>query len=311
VQNVITWFAELPSKIGEFLYDLAFVKIPYYIGYAMGTLVRLIVEGWNAAVEFIVNMVTVVIPETLANFGQAVADFFTWLWNKVVELVKSLVDGVIWWFTEMPKIVVEKVKQFLAMLVQKFIEIRQAVVEQVREMITSVIQFFKDLPGKVAQTAVNLFNAARNLGKQIWDGLIGFIADLPRKVLDIFKNVIKNITNLASTAWNAAKEFAGNMWSGFKKGLGISSPSYLEEAMFDIVDTGKWMLDSMKSDFRTLGNIKVNPSFAFAGAVTGPTAQVVRHDHTGVLEIRGTNDEGQFVDAVRVVMDELRREVRT
>ena len=51
--------------------------------------------------------------------------------------------------------------------------------------------------------------------------------------------------------------------------------------------------------------------FAFAAAVTGHTEQIVRHEHSGVLEIRGTNDEGQFVDAVRMVMDELRREVRT
>ena len=170
---------------------------------------------------------------------------------------------------------------------------------------------------------------------ELWDGFIGFIKDIPAKVVEIFTNVVDRIRNFGrSLGWCKVNRFElvgrlqGWSWN--------HSPSYIEEAMFDIVDAGKWMLDSLKSDFRTLGNIKVNPpslsnmgstlkqgmnevsrlmggeqQFAFAGAVTGPTEQVVRHQHAGVLEIRGTNDEGQFVDAVRVVMDELRREVRT
>ena len=177
---------------------------------------------------------------------------------------------------------------------------------------------------------------AKEAGQNIVDGVIDTITGLTGKVWDVLTDVGSTIKNAGSNLLSSAKSAAGNLWEGFKDGIGKHSPSYLEEAMFDIVDTGKWMLDSMKSDFRTLGNIKVNPpslsnmgstlkqgmnevsrlmggdqQFAFAGAVTGPTEQVVRHEHTGVLEIRGTNDEGQFVDAVRVVMDELRREVRT
>jgi TP901 family phage tail tape measure protein len=329
-----------------------------------GTLWEGIKSGWTAMVEGIKNLFIGIgeffvgvwdsITTTFTNAFTAIVEWFTSLPERIATGLESFVTAVgtgitnvVTFFSELPGKVLNWLQTTWTNIQTKFTEMKQTMITKTTEAINSVVTFFRELPGKVWTWLVNTVNKiiafgtdalakAKDAGQQVVDGFMSIVTGLPGLIWDTLMSVGSKLTEAGSALWNKAKSAASRLWEGFKDGLGIQSPSYLEEAMFDIVDTGKWMLDSMKSDFRTLGNIKVNPpslsnmgstlkqgmnevsrliggdqQFAFAGAVTGPTEQVVRHEHTGVLEIRGTNDEGQFIDAVRVVMDELRKEVRT
>jgi TP901 family phage tail tape measure protein len=346
ITNVVTFFSELPGKVLTFLQKLFFEDIPYWVGYGLGTMVRLVIEGIEKTVKFFREL-----PGKILKFLTELWEYISTKWTEMKETMTRLateaIEAVVKFFSELPGKVLNWLKTTWTNIQTKFTEMKNTMVTKVTEAINEVVEWFKGLPEKVwtwlSNTITKITNfgsealtKAKEAGQNIVDGVIDTITGLPGKVWDVLTDVGSTIKNAGSNLLSSAKSAAGNLWEGFKDGIGKHSPSYLEEAMFDIVDTGKWMLDSMKSDFRTLGNIKVNPpslsnmgstlkqgmnevsrliggdqQFAFAGAVTGPTEQVVRHEHTGVLEIRGTNDEGQFVDAVRVVMDELRREVRT
>jgi TP901 family phage tail tape measure protein len=346
IENVVTFFSELPGKVLTFLQKLFFEDIPYWVGYGLGTMVRLVIEGIEKTVTFFSEL-----PGKILEFLTELWEYISTKWTEMKETMTRLateaIEAVVTFFSELPGKVLNWLQTTWTNIQTKFTEMKQTMITRTTEAINSVVKFFSELPGKIWTWLVNTVNKiiafgtdalakAKNAGQKIVDGFMSIVKGLPGLIWDTLMSVGSKLTEAGSTLWKKAKSAAGRLWEGFKDGLGIHSPSYLEEAMFDIVDTGKWMLDSLKSDFRTLGNVKVNPpslsdmgstlkqgmyevsrliggdqQFAFAGAVTGPTEQVVRHEHTGVLEIRGINDEGQFVDAVRVVMDELRREVRT
>jgi TP901 family phage tail tape measure protein len=346
IQNVVTFFSELPGKVLTFLQKLFFEDIPYWVGYGLGTMVRLVIEGIENTVTFFSELPGKIL-EFLTELWENISNKWTETKETMTRLATEAIEAVVTFFSELPGKVLNWLQTTWTNIQTKFTEMKQTMITKTTEAINSVVTFFRELPGKVWTWLVNTVNKiiafgtdalakAKDAGQQVVDGFISIVTGLPGLIWDTLMSVGSKLTEAGSELWNKAKSAAGRLWEGFKKGLGIQSPSYLEEAMFDIVDTGKWMLDSMKSDFRTLGNVKVNPpslsnmgstlkqgmnevsrlmggdqQFAFAGAVTGPTEQVVRHEHAGVLEIRGTDDEGQFVDAVRVVMDELRREVRT
>lgn len=346
IENVVTFFSELPGKVLTFLQKLFFEDIPYWVGYGLGTMVRLVVEGIEKTVTFFREL-----PGKILEFLIKLWEYISTKWTEMKETMTRLateaIEAVVTFFSELPGKVLNWLQTTWTNIQTKFTEMKQTMITRATEAINSVVTFFSELPGRIWTWLVNTVGKikdfgpdalakAKDAGQQIVDGFISIVKGLPGLIWDTLMSVGSKLTEAGSALWKKAKGAARRLWEGFKDGLGIHSPSYLEEAMFDIVDTGKWMLDSLKSDFRTLGNVKVNPpslsnmgstlkrnmyevsrliggdqQFAFAGAVTGPTKQVVRHEHTGVLEIRGINDEGQFVDAVRVVMDELRREVRT
>lgn len=346
IENVVTFFSELPGKVLEFLQKLFFEDIPYWVGYGLGTMVRLVTEGIEKTVTFFREL-----PGKVLKFLTELWEYIKTKWTEMKKTMTSLaaeaIEAVVKFFSELPGKVLNWLQTTWTNIQTKFTEMKQTMITRTTEAINSVVTFFSELPGKIWTWLINTVGKikdfgtdalakAKDAGQQVVDGFISIVTGLPGLIWDTLMSVGSTLTKAGSTLWNKAKSAAERLWEGFKDGLGISSPSYLEEAMFDIVDTGKWMLESLKSDFRTLGNVKVNPpslsnmgstlkqgmnevsrliggdqQFAFAGAVIGPTEQVVRHEHTGVLEIRGTNDEGQLVDVVRVVMDELRREVRT
>jgi TP901 family phage tail tape measure protein len=346
IENVVTFFSELPGKVLTFLQKLFFEDIPYWVGYGLGTMVRLVIEGIEKTVKFFREL-----PGKILEFLTELWEYISTKWTEMKETMTRLateaIKAVVKFFSELPGKVLNWLQNTWTNIQTKFTEMKQTMITRATEAINSVVTFFSELPGRIWTWLVNTVGKIKNFGtdalakakgagQQIVDGFISIVKGLPGLIWDTLMSVGSKLTEAGSALWKKAKGAARRLWEGFKDGIGKHSPSYLEEAMFDIVDTGKWMLDSMKSDFRTLGNVKVNPpslsnmgstlkqsmnevsrliggdqQFAFAGAVTGPTEQVVRHEHTGVLEIRGTNDEGQFVDAVRVVMDELRREVRT
>ena len=287
------------------------------------------------------------IKDGVSSIWNGIKDTASTVWETITTGISDALNAIVTFFSKLPARIWKWLVRAWENITTWVSDVWNSLTTGVSNALDAVVTFFSELPKKVwtwlstvitniVQWGSNLFNSARTAAMELWDGFIGFIKDIPAKVVEIFTNVVNGIKNFGKKLWDGAKSIASNLWEGFKSGLGIHSPSYIEEAMFDIVDAGKWMLDSLKSDFRTLGNIKVNPSslsnmgsalkqsisevsrfiggdqqFAFASAVTGSTEQVVRHQHSGVLEIRGTNDEGQLIDAVRVVMDELRREVRT
>jgi hypothetical protein len=121
---------------------------------------------------------------------------------------------------------------------------------------------------------VSLYNAAYTIGTKIVNGVIDFAESLPGKVGDIISNMIGIIKGAATSAFNEMKNIGESLWNGFKKGIGISSPSFIERAMDQVTAN---MADNVSEIQRHVGALQslgatlpgVVPSPALSASVVG------------------------------------------
>lgn len=124
--------------------------------------------------------------------------------------------------------------------------------------VNNVINFIANLPHAMwlylnyaIQQVQNYARAikayAEQAGRNLVNGFISNITSLPGRVGQVLWNVINKITSFGGDAYNAAVKMASNIWEGFKAGLGIHSPSYLEKAMDAIIDKARELPDEFQN----------------------------------------------------------------
>ena len=80
--------------------------------------------------------------------------------------------------------------------------------------------------------------------QRVWGGMDAYLASQHRRLED------------------ASRQVAAGITQGFKTGLGISSPSYIERMMFKIVDASRLTLRKLQDDFSALNRLQVRPQFS-------------------------------------------------
>lgn len=107
----------------------------------------------------------------------------------------------------------------------------------------NIMNWFIQLPGAIGnfmwQMVQSIWgavgpavSAAWNFGWGITRSIMDAIYRLPETILNVLKEVIGTIGRMAAGAARAAFDFANGIWQGIKDGLGIHSPSYVEEAFW-------------------------------------------------------------------------------
>lgn len=220
--NLLEFIKSIPSLILGFFTN----QFPYFIGWLIGRFVYLTLKG----IEILGNFFTVTIPNLVKSFWNKIVYFFTTYIPTLIGKIGTFVTGVINKLKNMVKLGRAKAQEFFK----------------------KVVQWFAKLPGKIVTFGSKLYQKTKYLGKRMIDGLGNFVKDLPKTIKDACLNAINGIGDLGSQAYSKLKSFGSSMWSGFKSGLGISSPSYIEEAMFDIEDETANMSKKMFTAFRNL-----------------------------------------------------------
>lgn len=216
--NFVNFIASIPAKVIGFL-----SKIPYYIGYVLGYIAGLIVKRAIAIWEFI----TVTIPQIV---------------NNIIEWVSSL-PGKIW--------------EFLQSIWQHITEFANNVWTWVTvdlpQIIQSVINWFAELPGNIWNWLVETLNKIGNWISETWNKMTTGVSNIVNSVIDWFKKLPENMKNIGhnivSGIWNGIKnakdwllgkvhDFCKGITNGFKKALGIHSPSKITTEMGVNLDKG-------------------------------------------------------------------------
>lgn len=242
-EKIKAWFAGLPqaiagfiSAIPGFLGKLFLEDIPYWIGYGIGYMLRLVWEG-----------------------VEAVVGFFASLPGRVVTFVVNLATQIpVWWA-----------------------QIRDTGIQIIGQGIETITGFFAELPGRiwaflvtVPGTILNigaeLWSAARQAGSQAVTGMVDTVRGLPGQIWDILTGVAESLINFGPRLWEAAKKAAGRLWEGFKEGLGIHSPSYIERAMTNILWTSREATRQVETDFKRLNGLTAQPTITMATAYEPP-----------------------------------------
>lgn len=194
IQNIITWFQQLPYNIGVF------------IGQILGHIA-------NLGLRF-VEFVTVDVP----NFINSVINWFKELPGRIWEWLLNTINNIKTWGQNTYNSATQWVSNTINAIGDWFSQLPGRVWQWLTNTINNVINFGRDLG-----------NRAREAGQNMVDNVINTIRDLPNKVKEIGKNLIEGLWNGITGAGNWLKDkisnFAGGIIDGFKSTFGIHSPS--------------------------------------------------------------------------------------
>lgn len=178
-----------------------------------------------------------------------------------------------------------------------------------RDGVKAVRDFVMDFPGFIARIWLDSFdwtvrvvtatwNWVVNHVKGSWHDLGEILLNIPGTINEIWKTVkqytidrwteLKNsligrggiwdtiigfLENLGPQLWRIAEQVAGSFWDGFKEGLGIRSPSYIEKAFFSISDAAKAAVGDVNGAIgvmsRATPTLTFNSRLALAAAPAG------------------------------------------
>lgn len=256
IDNIITWFSELPVKISEFIDDIltkvsewgsnmwekaketgrnfidGFVeffqdlpaKIGYYIGYALGTIARWGIDTWNSA------------KKTGRNFINGVIEFVRTLPARVSEWTSTTLRNISAWSTNTWNKAKETGKNF----VDGAIEFIRTLPERVKSWLTTAIN-------NVTNFGKDMSKKGKEAGKNLVDAVVDFVKTLPDKMLQFGKDVVNGFLNgiksLGTWLRNQVSSFFGGIVNGAKAALGIASPSKV------FAEIGRWSAEGVGVGF--------------------------------------------------------------
>lgn len=286
INGVVNWFQQLPGRVLAFVQMLVagiiswFTQLPYRVGFLIGFMIGTIIRLWANLANWLLTT-TVSIVTNVINFfmqlpGRIIA-FFVQLWVRsvaiwnalraaVIVAVVNLVNGVIAWFQALPGRVAAFVSAMHARAVSLFNSMRARAVSLANSLVNGVINFFTQLPGRVGSVLTSMVNGAIRIfgqmvahGRQMASNVISAIrnglAALPGVVDGAINAAISAFRGMVSRAFNAARSFASGLWDGFKKGLGINSPSFIEKQMWQITDVMDSETRRMRTQVRLVQNL--------------------------------------------------------
>ncbi len=218
IQNIISWFQQLPYNIGLLLGQIA------------GHIANLGVNIWN--------WITVELPQII----QSIIDWFKQLPGKISDCLKNVIQNIIEWGSNMLNEAKIWTSNTINNIVDWFSKLPNRIWTWLQNTINNVSNWGKNLAIKGKEAAQKLF-----------DNIVNTIKELPNRAKEIGKNLIEGlwngITNAGNWLKNKISEFANGIIDGFKKTFKIHSPSLVmnkEIGKFLALGLGKGFTDNLK-----------------------------------------------------------------
>ena len=219
IQNIITWFQQLPYNIG------------LLIGQILGHILNFGLNVWN--------WVTVDLPQII----QGIIDWFAQLPGRIWEWLQNTINNIATWGQETWNTATTWVSNTINSIIDWFSKLPGRIWEWLTNAINNVINWGKDLVNKGKEAAQNLV-----------DNIVNTIQNLPSKLAEIGKNLVQGLWNGITGAgdWlkNKISSFAGGIIDGFKSTFGIHSPSRVmnkEIGRYLALGLGEGFNDNIKS----------------------------------------------------------------
>jgi hypothetical protein len=193
-----------------------------------------------------------------------VVNFFKLLPGRVVAFVTNMVNRAVALF-----------QAFNTRARALSLAIFNGVVNFLKNLPANLARIFTDAKNKAVAALTTLLTRAKALGGNIKDGVIKAITGLPGLIKQVFQRALDALTGFASRAFSKARSIGSSLWNGFKDGMGINSPSYIEKAMFQV---SKTMGEETKATAKAVKQIQglgkrlgaENPVSAYSAAGLSP-----------------------------------------
>lgn len=248
--NPITWIVLLIIGLGVAIYEIVthWSKVSQWISEFWENLKKWTGEAIGKVLGFFSDLATGAVHwagEMIAGLGR----FLESLPVKMAEWAGMAIRAYIEFYLHLPGWIWDALMLLLHTLEDFIPRALGWAMDLGGQVLSAIGGFFTRLPGyvwdlmmgagglelKLLSMIPKLVAAALTIGANIFVGIVSFIGQIPGKLGDLIGAVGKLIADAADGALKAAEHLGSAIWSGFKKGLGLSSPSHLERAMANIV----------------------------------------------------------------------------
>jgi len=225
---------------------------------------------------------------------------------QLTEMAPQIIDTITIALSENLPLIISMGLQIIVALVGALIANIPKILESVDTIVLSILEGLLSGIGEILSFVPELFNNMVDAFNDInWS--------------DLGKNIIKGIGSGVADSAKGLADSVGNAASGAlgwtKKKLGIESPSKVfknEVGKMMGLGIAEGIKDSAKQVESAMSglNRKLNVDVGTNVNMNGGLAALSKVMHSGTITIKGVNDNNQFMGAVDLIMDELRKEVR-
>lgn len=176
IQDVISFFKNLPTKIGQFLDEVVnwFATLPeriaYWLGFAVGKVVQWTTDTWNHLKE--------AIPQIISDIGTWFSELPGRIWEWLVEAFNRIVQ----WSVD----IYNKAKEAIANFLKALVEGLKKLPGKFKEWFTKAINYLKTLPKALFQIGADIFTGLWDGLKSIWQKISAWIDGVVQKIKSIF-----------------------------------------------------------------------------------------------------------------------------
>ncbi|MBM7634949.1 tape measure protein [Geomicrobium sediminis] len=204
--DLVEWFKGLPEMIG------------FWIGYAVTTAVTFFQELPGRIGE-ILDQLREWATDKLTTFAENVAEWFTKTRDDATTTMSELPGRIYDFFYDMGERAVGKMKEFASDMKEWFKQAYDNSIEWIQQLPDKIASFLESIPGKVRGAISNIKSAFRNLGSQMIEGIKSGITTAVSKLT----GAVKWVFETASNGWSALTDFGGNMVNNVTRGFGRGS----------------------------------------------------------------------------------------
>ena len=233
-----------------------FQQLPYNLGLILGMAVRAVadfgVSVWNWITVTLPQIIDGIVqwfqqlPGRIWTFlTQVVTDIGTWgvsVWTSATTWISNTANSIVNWFQQLPG----RIWTFLVQVVTNIgnwgSSMWNYLSAEIPKIISGIGNWFSQLPGRIWGFLTQIIQNIGSWGSSMWsyatqaasnvvNGVVSFFSNLPSNMLNIGRNIItglwNGITGGIGWLWSKVSGFCNDFVAGFKKGLGIHSPSKL------------------------------------------------------------------------------------
>lgn len=165
------------------------------------------------AIDWLVNLFTVTIPEAWESFKTYCSELWNSVWTTVSTAAMNIWTSVTTWFGDMWTSITEAVTGIWTDVTTKFSEIWTSLTTTVQSIWTSVTSKFTEIKTSLFDTVSGIWSDVTSKFTEIKDGVVQTAQDLWSSVTTKFSSLWTS----AISIWNGIKTTISGVWDNIKK----------------------------------------------------------------------------------------------
>lgn len=298
IQNAITWFSELPTKIKKSLTQ------------AKETVKNWVIETSQKAIEAGTNFITGIaewfgqLPGKIKQFiNEALEAVKAWgidMWERIKMIGINFLNYTVEFFSQLPYKIGYSIGVALALIVKWGAILWQKAIEIGSNFLKSIAEWFAQLPGRISQFlsdtwenvstwATNMWQKAVEVGSNFLSAIAQWFSQLPGRVSNFLNSVFTKVSTWATNMWAKAKEVGMNFINGvvqWFQQLPSRVWTWLTNTIQKVISFGRDMGNKAREIGRNFSNWLINAVKSLPGKFADIGKNIVEGVWNGIVGMK-------------------------